>query len=114
MVAVADQQRVELVRLAVAGADLPAAAVEPLCVLHGGVEADPVAQREVIGVLAQEPVDLGVVGKVRVAPVHREVGEADRALRRVDVQRPVRGRAPVGIAEVPVAADVVAGLEARV
>ena len=45
---------------------------------HGGAEADLLAQAEPVGVLAQEAMDLGVVGEVRIPPVHREVREADR------------------------------------
>ena len=54
--------------------------------LDDGAEPDPVAQGEAVGVLAQEPVDLGVMGEVRIALVHREVLEADRRLGRVDMQ----------------------------
>ena len=61
-------------------------ATHPLGVLNRGPEANALAQAEALGVLAQELVDLGVVREVRVTFVHREVGEADRVLRRVDVQ----------------------------
>ena len=114
MVAIADQQRVELVLGAVFGPDQPAAAVAPPRLRDDGLELDPIAEREAVCVLAQELVDLCVVREVGIALVHREVREADRLLGGVDVQRPVGGRASVGIAEVPVAADLVAGLEARV
>ena len=79
MVAVADQQGVEVLLAAVRG-DPPAPGRFALRVLDSGVEPDPLAQAEVIGVLPQELVDLAVVGEVRVAVVHREVGEADRVL----------------------------------
>ena len=59
-------------------------------------------------------VDLGVVREVGIALVHREVAERDRALGGVDVQRAVGRRAAVRVPEVPVAADLVGGLEAGV
>ena len=95
VVAVADQQRLELVRLAVVGVDQPATSVPGLGALHHGLEADPLAQREAVGVLAQELVDLRMVREVRVALVHREVGEADRAALRCRCaasDRPTSGR----------------------
>ena len=106
--AVADEQRVEALFV-----DVPAAAFETLRVLHRRAEPDALPQAERVGVLAQEVVDLRVVREVRIAMVHREVPEADRGLGRVDMQRAVGRRASVRVAEVPVAADVVARLEAR-
>src|SRR5579884_3627214 len=79
-----------------------------------GVEADPLPQPETLRVLAQELPDLGVVGEVRIAIVHREVLKADGVLRRIDVERAVGRGAPVGVPEIPVAADVVGGVETGV
>ena len=114
VVAVADDQEVELLRGAVLERDPPAALGLALGALDRGLEADPVAQRERVGVAPQVLLDLGVVGVVRVVLAHRHVAEADAVAGGVDVQRLVGRGAPVGVAEVPVAADVVAGLEARV
>ena len=114
MVAIADEQHVEQMLLAVRGSDAPSAVVEPLRPLDSRVEANPLAQTEAIGVLVQELVYLGVVGEVGVALIHWEVVEADRILRGIDVERAVRRGASVGVAEVPVAADVIRCLEAGV
>ena len=99
---VADEQGIEALTI-----DDPAASGVADCVLDGGVEADVLLEPEAVRVLVQELVDLGVVREVGVALVHREVGEADGVARGVDVQRTVGRRAAVGVAEVPIAADVV-------
>ncbi len=109
VMAVADEERVEALAI-----DVPAAALQAGCMLDGGVEADVLPEAEAVCVLVQELVDLGVVGEVGIALVHREVGEADGVARGVDVQRAVRRRAAIGVAEVPVAADVIRGLKAGV
>ena len=82
--------------------------------LHARVEADPLAQREGVGVVAQPLEDVRVMRVVGVAIGHREVAKGDRRLGDVDVQRAVRRGDPVGVLEVPVAAHFVRGLKAGV
>jgi hypothetical protein len=82
--------------------------------LHARVEADRLAHVERVGVVAKPLEDVRVMRVVRIAVGHREVAEGDRRLGDVDVQRAVRRGHAVGIAEVPVAADLVGRLEAGV
>ncbi len=114
VVPVADEQRVEALGRAVCERDLPAAAGPALGAGNARVEADPLAQGERVGVVAQPLEDVRVVGVVGVARGHREVREGDRGLGDVDVQRAVCRGGPVRVFEVPVAADLVGDLEARV
>ena len=78
------------------------------------LELDVLAQAEGVGVGVEVVLDLGVVREVGVVLGHREVLEGQLVLRGVDVQRPVGAAVPVGVAEGPVAADPVGGLEAGV
>ena len=77
-----------------------------------GLEADAVAEAEVVDVGVEVLGDLGVMRVVGVGPRHREVRVLHALARRVDVQRRVGGGHPVGVAEDPVAADAVGRLEA--
>ena len=81
---------------------------------HAVLELDPVAQAERVGVRVEVVLDLGVVREVGVVLGHREVLEGQPVLAGVDVQRAVGAAVAVGIAERPVAADPVGGLEAGV
>src|SRR6478672_13510874 len=114
VMAVAYEQRVEALRGAVLKRYPPPATGPPLGVLHARVEADRLAQVERVGVVAEPLEDMRVVWIVRVAVRHREVAEGDRRLGYVDVQRAVCRGDAVGVAEVPVAADLVGRLEALV
>ena len=114
VVSVPDDQEVELLGRAVAEADAPAPAALALGVLDRGLEADAVAEREGVGVIVEVGANPLVVRVVRVLVTHRHVAERDAVAIGVDVKRAVRRGAAVGIAEVPVPADVVARLEARV
>ena len=113
VVPVADQQRVEALPCAVLERYPPAPVSAALGALHRRLEADVIAQREGVGVVAQPLEDMCVVRIVRIAIRHREVAKGDRRPGDVDVQRAVRGREPVRVLEVPVPADLVGGLEAR-
>jgi hypothetical protein len=81
--------------------------------LHAGAEADRLPQPEVIDVGVEVGRDLRVVGVVGEGGRHREVREGHPLARRVDVQLAVRRRHAVRVAEDPVAAHAVGGLEGR-
>ncbi len=73
-----------------------------------GVERDPVAEAEVVDVGVEVRGDVRVVGEVGIGLRHREARVLHPLARRVDVQRAVRRRHPVGVLVDPVAADAVA------
>ena len=107
VVAVGDEQRVVAVRLAVLQRDLPDAVGAARGALDAGLEADAVADAEVVDVVVEVLRDVGVVGEVGIGLRHREVRVLHALARGVDVQRAVGGGHPVGVAPHPVAADAV-------
>jgi hypothetical protein len=109
VVAVGHEQHVVALGLALVGRDLPAVGG----LLGAGdarLEADPVAEAEVVDVGVEVGGDLRVVREVRVGLRHREVRVLHPLARGVDVEMPVGGRHPVRVLEDPVAADAVARL----
>ncbi len=115
VVPVADDKEVELLALAAVDVDPPPAIGEPLGALDRRLEPDAVPQPERLRVAVDVGEDLLVMGVVRVfVRPHRHVAERDAVAPRVDVKRAVGRRAPIRVAEVPVAPDVVRGLEAGV
>ena len=112
MVAVGNDQHVEAVALACRVRQVPAAVGAQLGARDRALEADLVAKAEVIDVGLEVGGDVRVVREVRARPRHREVRELHPVARRVDVQVAVGGRHSVAVAEDPVAADAVGGLEA--
>ena len=112
VVAVGDDQRVVAPAAAVVEDDLPGAVGGRGGAIDAGLEADPVAEAEVVDVGVEVLRDLRVMGEVGIRRRHREVGELHPGARRVDVQRAVRRRHPVAVLEHPVAADAVGLLEA--
>jgi hypothetical protein len=109
--AVADEQRIEGLSCAIVERHPPAPLGPPLGASHARVEADPLAEPERVGVVAQPLEDVCVVRVVRIAIRHREVAEGDRRLGDVDVERPVRGGDAIRVLEVPVAPNLVGCLE---
>jgi hypothetical protein len=112
VVAVGDEQRPVLARLATLERDLPDAVFAPARALDAGLERDPLAQAEVIDVGIEVGPDLRVVGKVGVGGGHREVRVLHARARAVDVQVAIRRGHAVAIAEHPVASDLIGLLEA--
>ena len=92
VVAVGDDQRVVAMRRAVVERDLPHAVGPPRGVLDAGLEADAVADAEVVDVVVEVARDVRVVGEVGIRLRHREVGVLHALARGVDVQRAVRRR----------------------
>ena len=107
VVAVGDEHRVVAVGLAGVGAQRVDAVGVALDVLDAGLEADAVAEAEVVDVAVEVRGDLRVVREVRVVGRHREVRVLHALARRVDVQRAVGAAHRVLVAEDPVAADAV-------
>ncbi len=101
VVPVGDDHRVEALAV-----DVPAVALLPDA-LHRRLEADVLAEAEVVDVGVEVRGDLRVVREVRIRLRHREVRVLHPLPARVDVQRRVRRRHPVLVAEDPVAADAV-------
>jgi hypothetical protein len=62
VVAVGDDERVVLLRIAASGGDLPDAVVAPPRLHDRGLEADMRVQAEVLGVVAEVTVNLSVAG----------------------------------------------------
>ena len=107
VVAVGDHHGVIDVRLAVLELDLEHAVVPARDMRDAGLEADPVAEAEVVDVVVEVLGDLSVVREVGKGLRHLEVRVLHALARRVDVQRAIGGRHPVAVAEDPVAADPV-------
>ena len=112
VVAVGDDERVEALDRPVRELEVPDAVRAAAGVRDGRLEADRVADAEVVDVGVEVRRDLRVVRVVGIAPRHREVRELHPVARGVDVQPAVGGRHPVAVAEDPVAADAVRRLEA--
>ena len=112
VVAVGDEHRVVAVGLPRVGGQRVDPVLAAADVLDAGLEADPVAEAEVVDVAVEVRGDLRVVGEVRIGLGHREVRVLHPQPRRVDVQGPVGRAHPVGVAEDPVAAHAVGLLEA--
>jgi hypothetical protein len=112
VVAVGHEQRVDGLRLARVERELPAATGPARGVLDARLEADAVADAEVVDVGVEVAGDLGVVREVRIGLRHGEVRVLHALPRRVDVQVAVGGRHPVDVLEHPVAPHTVALLEA--
>jgi hypothetical protein len=113
VVAVGDEQRVEALDRAVVERELPAPAGHALGAHDLGLEADAVAEAEVLDVGVEVGRDLRVVREVRIGLRHRVVGVLHAVARGVDEQLAIGGRHPVLVGEDPVAPDAVGGLEAR-
>jgi hypothetical protein len=111
VVAVGDEQHVVALGLAGVGRDLPRAVGAAVGLLDAGLEADAVAEAEVIDVVVEVRGDLVVTREVGIRRRHREVGVLHPLARRVDVQEAVGGRHAVLVAEDPVSADAVGLLE---
>ena len=107
VMAVGDHERVVGVGRAVVERELPDAVGPPRGVLDAGLEADPVADAEVVDVVVEVARDVRVVGEVGIRLRHRVVGVLHALARGVDVQRAVRGGHAVLVAPHPVAADAV-------
>ena len=112
MVAVGHQQRIEALHRAAPERELPAPALQATRVDDLGLEPDVVAEAEVVDVVVEVLGDMGVVREVRIGLRHREVRVLHPVARGVDEQLPIGGRHAVPVAEDPVAADAVGGLEA--
>jgi hypothetical protein len=112
VVAVGDDDRVVLERVAGGDADLEDAVVAARHMLDAGLEADAVAEAEVVDVVVEVLGDVVVAREVRIRLGHREVRVLHARPRRVDVQRAVRGRDVVLVAPDPVAPDAVGQLVA--
>jgi hypothetical protein len=114
VVAVGHEQRVEALGRAVVERQLPGAVAQAPSPAHERLEADAVAEAEVVDVGVEVAGDLRVVRVVRIGLGHREVRVLHPVARGVDVQLPVGRRHAVAIAEDPVAADAIRCLEACV
>ncbi len=112
VVAVRDEQRVVAPLLAALQPNGPDPVVVALRVLDAGLEADVLAQPEVVDVVVEVRGDVRVVREVRIGLRHGVVGVLHALPRGVDVQRLVGRRHPVAVPEHPVPADAVALLEA--
>jgi hypothetical protein len=112
VVAVGDDQHVVEPGLAGRQGHRPQAVLGALGAQDLGVEGDGLAQAEMGDIGLEVGQDLAVVREVGPVGRDREVLEGQPPLRGVDVQALVAGRQAVGVLVVPVAADVVGGLEA--
>jgi hypothetical protein len=110
--AVGDEQHVVLARDAELVGQPPRAVGALPGTADGGLEADAVAQAEVIDIRVEVLGDLRVVREVRIGLRHREVRVLHALARGVDVQVAVGRRHPVAVAEDPIASDAIGGLEA--
>ena len=111
VVAVADEQHVVQSRFAGRQGHFPQAVGVAPGLLDRGVEGDRLTQAKVVDVVLEILMQLGVVRKVRPVAGDGEVLERQSPFGRVDVQAFVAGRHAVGVAIVPVAADLVGDLE---
>ena len=111
VVAVADDEQIELAGRALLVGDVPPPVGPPRGVLHAVVELDVLQQAERVGVRVEIGLDVAVVREGRKVLRDRKVLERQPFLRGVDVQRAVRAGQAVGVAERPVAADAVGQLE---
>ena len=114
MVAITDEQRIEVLLAAVAERDAPPSPGPALGSLDARVETDTVAQRERVGVIAKPLEDMRVVRIVRIAIRHRKIAEGDRRLGYVDVQRAVGRGDAIRVLEVPVSPNLIGCLETAV
>jgi hypothetical protein len=112
VVAVRDDHRVVLERVAGRDPHLEDAVVAAGDVVDPGLEPDAVAEAEVVDVVVEVLGDLVVPREVGVRLRHRVVRVLHPRARRVDVQRAVGGRDLVLVAPDPVAPDAVGQLVA--
>jgi hypothetical protein len=112
MVAVADKQYIVEPGLAGRERHFPQALGVAPRLVDRGSEGDRLPQAEVVDIVFEILMQLGVVGEVRPVSGDREVFERQAPFRGVDVQALVAGRHPIGVFVVPIAPDLVGNLEA--
>ena len=76
-----------------------------------GVEGDVLSQIELVYIIVEVGPHLTVVGKVGPVVRHRIIFKGQSVFGSVNVQRLIAGRHPIWVFVIPVAANIVRGLE---